>query len=220
MSEEKERMIKVYIAGKYSAKLKGEREENVIAAMKVWWQLKDLGYIPFCPHLTHFLTFDNAQFEMTENRGKDFWYDYDNNWLKCCDALLVISESEGVKGEIKIAQKLGLTVFYSIEELNNAEKMSGIKHSDDYDLECERCGNGTNRLYKHYKARDGMTYLYEDSDASIPENEREEIWLCWDCDFEVTNGRGSMDDEPYEVQMDREEQAYEADPVNNLPPWL
>lgn len=98
--------------------------------------------------------------------------------------------------------------------------MSGIKSSDAFDLECERCGNGTNRLYKHYKARDGMSYLYEDTGDPIPGNEQEEIWLCLDCDFEVTNGRGSIDYEAYEVQMDREQEAYEADPVNNPPPWL
>lgn len=110
-------MKKIYIAGKYSGLTKGIREDNTIDAMKVWWQLIDRGFIPFCPHLTHFLTKDNSTFEMTRSPPAEFWYEYDLQWLKCCDAVIVISYSEGVRREIECAGKIGIPVFYNIEEI-------------------------------------------------------------------------------------------------------
>ena len=97
--------------------------------------------------------------------------------------------------------------------------MGDIKRSRDYDFECQRCFNPSNILFRHYKARDGMTYIYEDTEQPIPENEREDIWLCWDCDWEVMNGR-PMEIDAYEIEMDRRQEAYEHDPINNPPPWL
>jgi len=94
-----------------------------------------------------------------------------------------------------------------------------IRQSDDCDLECERCADYVDTLYSHYKARDGMTWMYEDKNIPIPESERVETWICEECTNELANGRGSMDDEPYEIQMQREEEAYEMDPVNNPRPW-
>ena len=94
-----------------------------------------------------------------------------------------------------------------------------VKQSDDYDLECERCGECDDVLFKYYKARDGMTYIYEGDGGYIPELERVEVWICEECANEVMNGRGGMDDEPCEIQMAREEEAYEMDPINSPRPW-
>jgi len=100
------------------------------------------------------------------------------------------------------------------------KKESGdIKQSDDYDLECERCSNRVDVLYKSYKARDGMTWIYEEDNRPIPESMRVEVWICWECANEIANGRGGMDDDPFEIQMQRKEEAYEMDPVNNPRPW-
>ncbi len=94
-----------------------------------------------------------------------------------------------------------------------------IKQSNDYDLECERCCNHVDVLFKYYKARDGMTYIYEEDGSPIPESERVETWICRECANEIINGRGSMDDDPFEIQMQRREEAYEFDSINNPRPW-
>ena len=94
-----------------------------------------------------------------------------------------------------------------------------VMQSNDYDLECERCSDLTDTLFKYYKARDGMNYIYEEDGSPIPERERVEVWICRECANEVMNGRGSMDDEPCEIQMAREEEAYETDPINNSRQW-
>lgn len=117
---------KVYIAGKYSAETKKGREENTKKAMEMWWELIDLGFVPFCPHLTHFLTDDNPSFGQKRNGSQEFWYDYDNEWLIHCDALLAISLSKGVYQEIELANKIGIEVFYSVEEL-----MAYVQHEKD-----------------------------------------------------------------------------------------
>jgi len=112
-------MKKIYIAGKYSNLTRVRREDNTIAAMKAWWELIDHGFVPFCPHLTHFLTKDNSHFEMTRSLPAEFWYDYYLHWVKCCDAVLVISYSEGVRQEIECAKEIGIPVFYNIEEIKD-----------------------------------------------------------------------------------------------------
>lgn len=92
-----------------------------------------------------------------------------------------------------------------------------LRISKDFDLECQRCGCYTHQLYKHYRAKGGDTDMYENN--PIPEHEREEIWLCWDCDHEVTNGMGSLDDDMYEVCQSRAEREYEDDPLNAPYPY-
>lgn len=94
-----------------------------------------------------------------------------------------------------------------------------VKQSFDCNLTCERCGDRTDFLYKYYKARDGMTYIYEGDGGYIPESERVEVWICSECANEVMNDRGGMDDEPCEIQMQREEEEYEMDPINSPRPW-
>ena len=79
-----------------------------------------------------------------------------------------------------------------------------MKQSDDYDLECERCGDLVDALFKSYKAREGMTYLYEEDGSSIPEMEWVEVWICEKCINELANCRGGMDDDPFEIQCNEE----------------
>ena len=44
--------------------------------------------------------------------------------------------------------------------------------------------------------------------------------LCWDCDFDIINGRGGYDDDPAEIAEERWEEEYEMDPINvDPPPW-
>ena len=72
---------------------------------------------------------------------------------------------------------------------------------------CSRCGCQAKELYDH-KAENGM-------------GEKVKMKLCWDCDFDVTNGRGDYFDDAGEVQMEREEEDYLWDPINNPKPrWM
>ena len=100
--------VKVYIAGPYS---KGNMATNVAKAMAAWHKLADLGFAPFCPHLTHFL-------DMQKERPYEEWLEQDLVWLKECNAVFRLpGESNGADLEVDEADRLGIPIFYHIEML-------------------------------------------------------------------------------------------------------
>lgn len=102
------RSIKVYIASPYS---KGDIGENVHYAMLAWAQLWDLGYIPFCPHWTHFQ-------HMFIPRPYEEWLEYDQAWVIACHVLLRLpGESEGADKEVELAVKEGIPVVHTVQKL-------------------------------------------------------------------------------------------------------
>lgn len=101
-------MKKVYIAGPYS---KGDTAINVKKAMDIANELINLGYAPFCPHLSHFLHINNQQ-------PYEKWLELDIVFLECCDYLLRFpGESEGADKEVIRAKELGIPVFYNLFDL-------------------------------------------------------------------------------------------------------
>ncbi len=80
---------------------------------------------------------------------------------------------------------------------------------------CARCGAETDKLYPvyHVHCHDDNPHEYDEQYCG------KKIMVCWDCDWEITNGRGEPDKDPYEIANDRAEQAYADDPINNDPPW-
>ena len=71
-------------------------------------------------------------------------------------------------------------------------------------LECSRCGDVTERLY---------TIKIKDED-----DVESEMKVCWDCDWDIMNGRGEVNDDAGDILLDRKCEAYEYDPINNSPP--
>ena len=101
-------MKKVYIAGPYT---KGDVAQNVAEAISLAHQLMTYGYAPYCSHLSHFMHFYSP-------RPYEDWINLDKEWLKVCDAVLRIpGESKGADIEVKLAEELGILVFYDLETL-------------------------------------------------------------------------------------------------------
>lgn len=101
--------LKVYIAGPYT---RPDPCANTNAACKVWDQLWEAGYAPFCPHWSHF------QHTMMPRPYAD-WLAYDIEWLKACDVLLRLpGESSGADKEVEFANAHGITVVHSIADLD------------------------------------------------------------------------------------------------------
>jgi len=71
---------------------------------------------------------------------------------------------------------------------------------------CERCGLESDKLYpcNWYDEDEGTDKVY---------------MICWDCDFDLMNGRGDMSDDEGCIIQDRREQAYEYDPINVERPY-
>lgn len=66
---------------------------------------------PFVPHLSHF-------WHLTFPREYEFWLDLDNQFLPHYDVLLRLpGESSGSDKEVELAEKLGIPVFYDVDDV-------------------------------------------------------------------------------------------------------
>ena len=102
-------MKKIFVSGPYT---KGDVAVNVKNAIDVANKLIDLGFAPYCPHLTHFL-------HMIKPQDYTKWLELDNEYLKVCDAVLRIpGDSNGADLEVQLALRLKIPVFYNLEELH------------------------------------------------------------------------------------------------------
>jgi hypothetical protein len=99
----------VYIAGPMYTS--GDMGENIRAALKAATELRKNGCLVFIPHLCFFWDFVMPQ-------SRQFWIDYDLDWLSCCNAVLRLSgKSEGADLEVKRAKELGIPVYTSVKSL-------------------------------------------------------------------------------------------------------
>ena len=98
----------IYVAGPYS---NGDPVLNTRKAIEAGELLIELGFVPFIPHLTHL-------WHLVSPHEIDYWYDYDNEWLNKCDALLRLpGESEGADAEVNRMFAIGKYVYFSIDAL-------------------------------------------------------------------------------------------------------
>ena len=110
--------LKIYVAGPYTP-TNGDSHDaariayaNTKRAIQAGIALIEKGQIPFIPHLTHFI-----HLETDKPLPKEFYYEYDMAWLKCCDALLYLGSSEGADKERKWAEQNGLMIFESLNDV-------------------------------------------------------------------------------------------------------
>ncbi len=110
-------MIKVYVAGPYSADNVLDVLRNIGRGEKVCAELFALGYAPFCPwHDKSYVT-DNPDGKFTINQ----FYEFSIAWLEVSDAVLVIGKyplkSKGTLAEIDHAMQCNIPIFYNIKTL-------------------------------------------------------------------------------------------------------
>ena len=99
---------RVYVAGPYT---KGDVAINVRTAIEAADTLLHWGYLPHCPHLTHF-------WHLVCPRPYETWLDYDKAWLRLCDAVVRLpGDSQGADQEVALARELGIPVYGSLMEL-------------------------------------------------------------------------------------------------------
>ena len=112
--------MKIYIAGPYTPMNSNLHDaawvanKNVKKAIMAGIQIIRKGHSPFIPHLTHFI-----HLETDEPLPKEFYYEYDIEWLKLCDALLYLAPSNGADIELNIAKNMNLIIYKNIEEIPN-----------------------------------------------------------------------------------------------------
>lgn len=107
-------MIRVYVAGAYSAPDVIGVLNNMRKGMQLSMRVLKAGYAPFVPWFDY-------HFALMGEMGLQEYRDYSMAWLEVSDAVLIQPEgaedSEGTRAEIARAEELGIPVFYSMEEL-------------------------------------------------------------------------------------------------------
>lgn len=109
--------MKVYIASPYTL---GDVAINVRKSLAMADELRDAGFLPYCPLLTHF-------WHMVFPHPYSYWLQMDLEWLRECDCLLRMpGESRGADKEVETMLLLGKPVVYSKGELIALAKKTGL----------------------------------------------------------------------------------------------
>ena len=100
--------ISVYIASPYTL---GDVAKNVHKQMQVADALIEHGFFPFVPLYSHFQ-------HMCFPREYVEWIRLDNFWVEKCDCILRLTgESKGADEEVRLAEKNGIPVFHTVNEV-------------------------------------------------------------------------------------------------------
>ena len=101
--------LRIYIASAYTG---GDIAVNVRNVILVADELVKRGYVPYIPHLTHF-------WHLISPHDYEFWLEYDNSFIDhwAQGLLRLDNESTGADREVERAQKLGIPIYYSLEDI-------------------------------------------------------------------------------------------------------
>ena len=114
----------VYIASPYT---RGDQALNVRCQLAWWDELFSRGFTPIAPLWSHFQ-------HLHSPRQYSDWVEYDNRIIALCDACLRVpatgtpeyfytqKTSTGADAEVKLFEKLGKPVFYSLQDLEDWSK--------------------------------------------------------------------------------------------------
>jgi hypothetical protein len=101
-------MEAIYIASPYTI---GDKEANVRAQIECADKLLNMGFYPYVPLLNHYQ-------DMYCPRPEEDWIQQDFYWLAKCNYVLRLpGDSKGADREVRLAEELGIPVFYNLETL-------------------------------------------------------------------------------------------------------
>jgi hypothetical protein len=115
--------LRIYVAGPYSpVEVEGNNKivvaaRNVNRAIEIAIELIKKGHNPFVPHLNHYISIhEGCPLNVP-------WYKLDYSFVDhWAEGLFYIGHSYGADLELARAKKLGLKIFYSLEEVPNESK--------------------------------------------------------------------------------------------------
>jgi len=106
-------VIKVYVAGAYTAPTVVQVLENMRRGIDAAVQVAKLGMAPYCPWL-------DFQYGLVSAMPVEVYKEISMEWLRASDAVLVVpgwENSEGTKAEIQEAVNRDIPVFFSLRSL-------------------------------------------------------------------------------------------------------
>ena len=115
--------MRIYVSHSYGRRhglSEAQCEANTLKAVEVGRALIKKGHNPFIPNLWHFI-----HKGWVDSPQEDHWFLLVSEWLQFCDAILIAEmpywENSGVERELRMAQALGLKVYYSLDEIYYSE---------------------------------------------------------------------------------------------------
>jgi len=109
-------MKKVYVAGAYSANNVLDVLHNIRKGIQLSATVFKAGYAPFSPWLDYHFVLEDDNRELTVSH----FYDYSMEFLKVCDAVLLVpgwEDSNGTKKEIEMANQMEIPIFERLRDL-------------------------------------------------------------------------------------------------------
>ena len=110
---------KIYLCHPYGRRRgagKGECSYNAMLSINWGRKLIEKGFNPYIANLGHFV-----HVGWDKSPSEDVYFELVSAWIKDCDAVFVAKlpdhEDSGVHMEIKIAEALGISVYYNIEDI-------------------------------------------------------------------------------------------------------
>ncbi len=111
----------VYIASPYT---KGDAVLNIRRSIHFAEQIRELGYVPECPLLSHL-------WHMISPHDYEYWMSLCLDKLEHCDILVrLMGDSPGADREVEHARKMGITVYYGWLEFVKGENIEQNTESD------------------------------------------------------------------------------------------
>ena len=110
------KLMRIYVAGPYTASTEDQRVKNVERAIDAAIALFQKGHTPYVPHLTHLIDERAKEAEIRITR-EDYVRRWDKPWLEVCDAFLLLADSPGAREELHAARKLGKQIFVGSAEV-------------------------------------------------------------------------------------------------------
>ena len=114
-------MKKIYVAGSYNGPDVITVLNNMRIGMRASLNVLKAGFAPFCPWFDY-------HFQLVLYPGEHLdikdYYNYSMAWLRASDAVYVCNyreDSNGTKAEIEEAKRLNIPVYFSLQDLIDAE---------------------------------------------------------------------------------------------------
>jgi len=107
--------MRIYIAGPYSAPPLAGRAHNIEVAIAAGVAIIQAGHTLFIPQLSHYV----HEFALTEDQETPYqkWLALDMEWLRLCDAILMLGKSPGANLELDAAKRIGLKIFWRWDDI-------------------------------------------------------------------------------------------------------
>ena len=115
--------MRIYISHSYGKRhglSKEEYTKNVYYSIYASLEVLRKGHNPFIPNLYHFVS-EECEAYLGEGIPEERWLELVCEWLRFCDALFVAHkptwENSGVDTEIKIAEAMGIPIYWKVEDI-------------------------------------------------------------------------------------------------------